>query len=246
MESSTVDEIKVSEAHDAYGWIALMTFRSEICELWHDCVQIEREGIFGPHEPKCRPLHLADDADTMFAGYVGRRYRIGAGILLLAINPGGGGDAYRSRTREDGQFYPLLRSFKHAAPEEAVETFERVNETFAAMVKRWNVWKIVEPALDAAGVALDEAAYMNLVPYRTRADKMPPVAARRAALTRIVEPTIDLLAPRVIVALGKKAGTIRDIWHPDIPVYCVRRTIGDSYVHAEALQTFAEMRHALT
>lgn len=223
-----------------------MTFRGEICELWQDSVQIEREVLFGPHDAKCRPLHLADDANTMFAGFVGRRYRSGAGILLLAINPGGGGDAYRSRTEEDEQFYPLLKAFKRATPEHALEAFERVNETFAEIVRRWNVWKIIEPTLEAVGKTLDEAAYMNLVPYRTRADKMPPVAARRIAVKRIVEPTIDLLVPRAIVALGKKAGTIQDIWRPDVPMYCVRRTIGDTYVHADAIQTLAEMRCALT
>ena len=223
-----------------------MTFRSEICKLWHDSVQIEREVIFGPHDAKYRPLHMADDANTMFAGFVGHRYRSGAGILLLAINPGGGGDAYRSRTEVDEQFYPLLKAFKRATPEHALGAFERVNETFAEIVRRWNVWKIIEPTLEAAGIALDEAAYMNLVPYRTRADKMPPVAARRTAVKRIVEPTIDLLAPRAIVALGKKAGTIQDFWRPDVPMYCVRRTIGDTYVHADATQTLAEMQRALT
>ncbi len=223
-----------------------MTLRRGICELWQDSVQIEREVIFGRDDARCRPLHLADDAKTMFAGFVGRSYSSGVGILLLAINPGGGGDAYRSRTEEDEQFYPLLRAFKRATPEHALEAFERVNETFAEIVRRWNVWKIIEPTLEAAAKALDEVAYMNLVPYRTRADKLPPVAARRTAVKRIVEPTIDLLGPRAIVALGKKAGTIQDIWQPDVPMYCVRRTIGDTYVHAEAAQTLAEMRRALT
>ena len=144
-----------------------MTFRKEICKLWQDSVQIEREVIFGPHDAKCRPLHLADDANTMFAGFVGRRYRTGAGIVLLAINPGGGGDAYRSRTGEDEHFYPLLRAFKRATQEHALEAFERVNETFAEIVRCWNVWKIIEPTLEAAGKALDESAYINLVPYRT-------------------------------------------------------------------------------
>ena len=224
----------------------MMTFRREICKLWHDSVQIEREVIFGPHDAKYRPLHFADDAKTMFAGFVGRRYRSGASILLLAINPGGGGDAYRSPTGKDEHFYPLLRAFKRATPEHALEAFERVNETFAEIVRRWNVWKIIEPTLEAAGKALDEVAYMNLVPYRTRADKTPPVAARRTAVKRIVEPTIDLLVPQAIVALGKKAGKIQDISQPDVPMYCVRRTRGDNYVHADAAQTLAEMRRALT
>ncbi len=145
----------------------------------------------------------------MFAGFVGRRYRTGAGIVLLAINPGGGGDAYRSRTGEDEHFYPLLRAFKRATQEHALEAFERVNETFAEIVRCWNVWKIIEPTLEAAGKALDEVAYMNLVPYRTRANKMPPVAARIAAVKRFVEPTIDLLVPRQSSPWGRGQGRYR-------------------------------------
>ena len=34
----------------------------------------------------------------MFAGYVGPGYKPGVGLLLVAINPGGGGDAYRIQT----------------------------------------------------------------------------------------------------------------------------------------------------
>ena len=223
-----------------------MTFRGEICKLWHDSVQIEREVIFGLHDAKYRPLHLADDANTMFAGFVGRRYRSGAGLLLLAINPGGGGDSYRSRTGEDEHFYPLLRAFKRATPEHALEAFERVNEAFAEIVRRWNVWRIIKPTLEAAGKALDEAAYMNLVPYRTRADKMPPVAARRTAVNRGCRADDGSPYPPGNRRLGKKAGTIQDIRRPDVPMYCVRRTIGDTYVHADAAQTLAEMRRALT
>ena len=129
---------------------------------------------------------------------------------------------------------------------EAPKAFEGVNECFERMVRRCNVWRIVQPTLDAAGLALDEAAYMNFVPYRTWADKTPPVAACRAALKQFVEPAIALLAPKAIIALGKKAGKIQDIWLPNMPLYCIRRTIGDSYVHPEAMQTFADMRRELT
>ncbi len=52
---------------------------------------------------------------------------------------------------------------------------------------------------------------MNLVPYRTQDDKIPPVAVRRAALMHIIKPAVDIPAPKAIVALGKKAATIQDI-----------------------------------
>ena len=115
-----------------------MTDRKEIARFWYDCVQIGREEIFGDHDAKYRPLHMLDEANTMFAGYIGRQYANGIGVLLLGINPGGGTDAY-TRTREDGQFYPSLTTFKEAADEEILEAFEHVNDAFEVVVTHWGI-----------------------------------------------------------------------------------------------------------
>ena len=183
----------------------------------------------------------------MFAGYVGRQYRPGKGVVLLGINPGGGGDAYSQRTTEDRIFYPLLHAFKNAPPLDAMGAFERVNEYFARVLPSWNIWRIVEPALNSVGADIDKVAYMNLVPYRTRQDKMPSAAARRVSLERVVEPALLLLAPEAVVALGKKAGEIQNIWQPPpyTRLYCVPRTIGDRYVSEPAKEVLARMEEEL-
>ena len=205
--------------------------RREIAERWHDNVGISRKEIFGSADEKCMPKHLRDDAATMFAGYVGTDYRPGSGLLLLAINPGGGGYAYESRTAEDHKFLPLLMEFKQAEPSELMESFERVNVAFMRIVRGWNIWTILDPTLKAAGVAIEDVAYMNIVPYRTRGNVMPPAATRKRAWARIVQPSVDLLAPRAIIAMGKKAGGVVKRWYAGaLPVYCVPRTNGDPYV----------------
>jgi hypothetical protein len=182
----------------------------------------------------------------MFSGYVGLNYVLGQGLLLLAINPGGGGDAYTCRIPEDEVFYPLLAQFKSATPTNVVTSFEQVNEAFARIVQSWNLWRILEPTLRAAGRRLEEVAYMNVVPYRTRGDKMPPIAARRTAWNLIVDPTIRLLAPRAIITLGKKAGSVvESLYSDDISTYCVPRTIGDTYISNEALTVHSQLRATL-
>ena len=217
--------------------------RGEIAECWQRHVGISRKELFGAADEKCTPKHLLHDAATMFAGYVGADYRSGSGLLLLAINPGGGGDAYERRTAEDQVFIPLLMKFKEAGPTEIVESFERVNTVFMRIVRGWKIWTILEPTLDAAGVALEDVAYMNIVPYRTRGNKTPPAAVRERAWKRIVEPSLDLLAPRAIVAIGKKAGNVMGRWYAgDRPVYCVPRTNGDRYVSAEAKSVLMRMK----
>ena len=225
----------------------LSSDRGEIAERWRDCAHISRKEIFGFADEKCAPKHLLDDAATMFVGYVGASYQPGVGVVLLAINPGGGGDTYESRTVEDQMFYPLLMNAKKAAgPSEVLESFERVNMAFIHVVKRWNLWRILKPTLEAAGTMINEIAYMNIVPYRTRNNNKPPVVATERSWKRIVEPSLDLLAPRAIVALGKKAGGHVNRWYAgDRPTYCVPRTIGDSWVCDEAKAVHERMKSEL-
>ncbi len=87
---------------------------------------------------------------------------------------------------------------------------------------------------------------MNVVPYRTRADRMPPAAVRRTAWARIVAPTIELLAPCALITLGKKAGSVvGKLYDGSLTHYCVRRTHRDSYIHQEARRVHALMRTEL-
>jgi hypothetical protein len=219
--------------------------RLDLAKHFHVVVKIPRERIFGSADEGCRPINLPDDAKTMFAGYVGEQFTPGHGLLLLAINPGGGGDKYVRRTPEDEIFYPLLAAFKAAAPSQILESFERINGAFPPIVRGWNLWRILGPTLNAAGRSLDEVAYMNVVPYRTRGDKLPPTAARRAAWDLIVKPTLGVLKPRAIVTLGKKAESVITALSSSttrVQRFCVPRTIGDSYVSPEAESEFARMR----
>jgi hypothetical protein len=113
--------------------------RIAIARHFHSITAISREELFGVRESRYRPVHLPLDASTMFAGYVGDGYVPGNGILLLAINPGGGGDAYDARTREDEVFYPLLSAFKECTKAETEIRFENVNSAFAQIVQAWNL-----------------------------------------------------------------------------------------------------------
>jgi hypothetical protein len=221
--------------------------RKSLAAHFHDFTGISRQEIFGDADTKLRPINLPTDNATMFAGYVGNSYLPGQGLLLLAINPGGGGDAYTQRNSEDEVFYPLLHAFKAANDDSVLGAFETVNEAFDPIVRGWNLWRILGPTLGAAGVNIHEVAYMNVVPYRTRGDKMPPVAARRASWEKIIEPTLNLLAPKAIITLGKKAGSVVDaLMQGDVPVYCVPRTIGDSYISEQAKVVHETLRSELS
>jgi hypothetical protein len=220
--------------------------RRHIAGHFHDLTQITRADIFGDKEEEVRPINLLKDTGTMFSGFVGKDYQPNCGFLVLAINPGGGGDAYNKRIPEDEIFYPLLHALKAAPAESADDAFEAVNTAFVPIVKAWNLWRILGPTLDAAGTNLDAIAYMNVVPYRTRNDKMPPAAARKIAWELIIDPSISLLRPHAIIALGKKAGSVVENLLPcDIRYYCVPRTIGDSWISDDAKKVHELMREEL-
>ncbi|BAE49448.1 hypothetical protein amb0644 [Paramagnetospirillum magneticum AMB-1] len=182
----------------------------------------------------------------MFAGYVGGSYRPG-GIVLLAVNPGGGGDAYQ-QTAEDVVFYPLLKAFRDCAPEKAEALFGRINDEFASVLPRWNLWRILKPTLDAAGVGLDEVAYLNAVPYRTRENRVPKLHAKEAAWRMVTGPTLDALRPGLLIALGNKAGDVMTrLYNGSASTECVPRTNGDSYISdgaKSALKRIACLRSA--
>jgi hypothetical protein len=220
-----------------------MGYRESLAAHFNHLTTISRQDIFGDADTLLRPINLPKDSSTMFAGYVGNKYVPRQGLLLLAINPGGGGDKYDRRIPEDDVFYPLLHEFKSANQENVVATFEAINRAFVPIVTSWNLWRILGSTLEAAGASIEEIAYMNVVPYRTRNDKMPPIEARRTSWARIVRPTLGLLEPRAIITLGKKAGSIVDTLMEDVlPTYCVPRTIGDSYISEDAKKVHQQLR----
>lgn len=222
------------------------SYRATLASHFYRLTGISRIDVFGDADSNYRPINLPEDNATMFAGYVGRDYTPGKGLLFLAINPGGGGDAYTVRIPEDEVFYPLLHKFQAADRSRVLETFEAVNSAFVPIVKGWNLWRILGPTLDAANVNIDEVVYMNVVPYRTRENKMPPVAARRPAWSKIVQPTLEIVDPRAIITLGKKAGSVVDaLLESKLTTYCVPRTIGDTYLSEGAMQIHAKMRAEL-
>jgi hypothetical protein len=212
-------------------------------QLFNRNASVGRHEIFGVDDQM--PANLQDDAGTMFAGYVGAGYRQG-GVVLLAVNPGGGGDAYSRRTPEDERFYPLLKEFRDGPATEVEANFRRINVEFASILPRWNLWRILKPTLDAAGVGLDDIAYLNAVPYRTRGDAAPKAHAKDAAWRLVTGPTLEVLRPRLLIALGKKAGDIMArLYRGPAQTECVPRTIGDSYVSEAAmcvLKRIAESR----
>lgn len=140
-------------------------------------VAIARQEIFGAADEKCMPRNLPADSATIFAGYVGSQCSPGAGLLILGINPGGGGDAYAARTEEDQVFHPLLAAFA-----------TRHSGAFA-MKRRHQISRIV--CMATAGIALAGCSLVSpppaFVPQETASSQVESARARASeALVRCV------------------------------------------------------------
>ena len=207
--------------------------------------RISRADLYGATQDPQLPINLVEDARIPFLGFAGERYLPG-GVVLLAINPGGGGNAY-CRLPRDIQLLSLIEAFIKSSPETAGKNFDAMSNNYAEQAQAWNLWRILFPILQACGKELNEVTYLNCFPYRTKEDRMPQAAALRASWAHVVKPLLTELKPSILVALGKKAGGVaaRQFNGPG-KLFIVPRTIGDTYLSEEAKVVLDSLRQHAT
>lgn len=180
------------------------------------------------------PAHLHHDARVPFLGFAGASYRSG-GLVLLAINPGGGREAYVRRTTQDEELIPLIEAFVTAEPSARDSAFRSMSSVYSLQAQSWNLRRILMPTIEACGRHIDEICYLNCFPYRTARDALPAVTAVNESWRQVVAPLLDALAPRQIIALGKKAGNVAASRYVGAAAFAVvPRTIGDTRISQEA------------
>jgi hypothetical protein len=219
---------------------------STLAVAFHGAASVTRAALYGTQSDLQLPKYLQADARVPFLGFCGPRYSAG-GCVLLAINPGGGGDAYSQRTPQDAELIPLIEKFVAASQANVANDFEKMSRNYAAQAQTWNLWRILGPTIAACRSSIDQVCYLNIFPYRTAKDALPSASALRKAWELIVVPLLGALRPSKLVALGKKAGNVAERFHRPPPrLFVVPRTIGDSYVSAEAEQVLASIRQCAT
>jgi len=144
-----------------------------------------------------------DDLIPSF-GFVGSNYDQ-TRVLLLGINPGNGPRDDR-RTPGDERMMPALHAFAELP---TIENFKSATEAYKAECWHWPIWKRhCAEVIGSGKLSLDEITYSNCLPWRTASKSgFSEIVAARAA-TLYVKPLLDELKPRLVVALGKRAGAI--------------------------------------
>jgi len=210
-------------------------FRRHLADVFNKCVQVERSEIFGENDPI--PLKQQDDARVMFAGLVTREYIPSKGVLIMALNPAGGGDE-DSRTASDHALYKAMYKFKIAKADEIYEAFEKLNDVAYVSERSWNGLSKHICAILQATCSADNHAYINAIPYRTRGDNSSDLSQEyfQKSFEKVVSKQIKILKPRTIVILGKRTNDLVGSYYKDKAekVYVVPGTPGWTYIKKEA------------
>lgn len=211
-------------------------------EAYHRAIAVTRADVFGPSPDRQLPKHLHEDAQVPFLGFAGQNYRAG-GTLLVAINPGGGMDTDRVRPPKDAELIPYLFAFRLSAPENVSVRFAEMSHNYMKQAKTWNLWRIIQPVIAAAGKSADEIAFANICPFRTRENRTPHKWPLQNTLDRVAKPLIAGLQAGTVIVLGQKAGTALE-GHPITSgaYFVVPRTNGDHYVSADAQVVLESLR----
>lgn len=212
----------------------------DIIDSFHKVAQLRRENLFP--DDRLMPITHREDANTAAPGWVGHDYQPGS-IVLLGINPGGGGDAYRGNPT-DSALYGRLRSFRDAPPQNREAAFAALNETWMSIQQTHSLWRVISAALEATGLRSNQVAFLNMLPFRTREDKAAPSPVMANAWRLAAQPQIRVLAPKAIVTLGfKAADALERLASPDsVPrVFRLKRARGDTRITDEARAALAEL-----
>ena len=170
-------------------------------------VRAGRREFFGSETadlPSHRSRVLRKDDLTPQFGYVGARY-LNTRALILGINPGNG-PSNDFRTPEDEMMMPILRRF---AANPTPQNFQAATDAYQIECQRWHVWKHHCAEIIGAGkLSLEDIAYSNCLPWRTDSQSNFSDFVARNAVELYTLPLITELNPKVVIALGKRAGEI--------------------------------------
>ncbi|WP_133064396.1 hypothetical protein, partial [Sandarakinorhabdus cyanobacteriorum] len=155
----------------------MQSIHPDIVSTFHQTVSLERRDVF--EDDRLMPQCAIADANTAAPGWVGRDWTPG-GTLLMAINPGGGGDNYRMNPT-DARLYSLIRAFRSAEDHSSkAATLRALSDAWLQVQTTHAISRVISAVLDATGGTLNSSAFLNMLPFRTRGNK----PARRSELRR--------------------------------------------------------------
>ncbi len=201
-------------------------FQTEAALLFHSLVQIERHEFLGVRDKELYlPKFQACDSHLMCPPFMGRNYKKG-GLVVLAINPGGGNHKSEARVYGDGILYPIVEKFKSVEGQPSICYWEEFVPVFKEAKKSYPIYQTLLHILNASKSDLDDICYLNFLPYRVRNDKYPTTKGLMRevipqCINKFVEPSLRIFEPSVVLSFGKQVDKYIDQFWVDFPYYRV-------------------------
>ena len=210
-----------------------------IVDAFHATTLLKRSDLFD--DDRLTPITSIADAATPAPGWVGKDWRFG-GTLLVAINPGGGGDTHRLNPTDE-RLYGLIRRFRDAGAEKQPSALREMSDAWIEIQSTHNIRRVIDAVLEATRSSCAQAAFLNVLPFRTRNDKPTRASELRQAWRKATAGQVQALAPRRIVALGCKAHDALVAAGADKAheVVLIKRAIGDNRLTPHARETLAAL-----
>jgi hypothetical protein len=209
-------------------------------------VEAGRSQFFGDADADLPPgrsvLLGAHDRAPQF-GFVGTRYG-DRRVLLLGINPGNGPDNDEP-TRGDVRMMPAIAAFAECP---TTDNFDIASLAYKAECEKWPMWRRhCKEVLGPGKLTFEEIAYSNCLPWRTASQSAFSASVAQKAAELYVEPLLKELAPKIVIAMGKRAAQIVAMTSEIVPELIVwnRAQAATEAVKAERLAAAAQIFAAL-
>lgn len=215
-----------------------MNFSSEsIARAYQAAARVAREQLF--EQGRALPTSLTDSAHTPYLGWVGRNYR--GGTVFVAKNPGGGGDSQVEPTALDLEVQRSLFALRDDMGTPPVDLLEGATRAFHTQLPTIGMGVLLSRVLTRLGETLDDVAFFNVCPYRTRNDESLSTSTQKKSLELVAKPLVRALQPDTLIYLGVGVGreaakTLNARW-----TYVVPRAINDKQLKADAVPVLEAM-----
>lgn len=210
----------------------------ETAAAYQAALKVTRAQLFDAE--RSLPVSLADSIHTPYLGWIGQRYS--GGTVLIGKNPGGGGDSQVAAIEFDLRVEQELKALRDGHSGEAAERLAKLTRTFHEQLPTIGMGVLLNRVLTATGETLEDVAFFNICPYRTRNDDSLSSMTQRKSRELVAGPLLKALRPDTIIYLGVGAGreaakTLNARW-----TYVLPRAINDKQLKADAVPVLAQIQ----
>jgi hypothetical protein len=211
--------------------------RERAAKAYQTALRVSRARFF--EENASLPVSLTDSAHTPYLGWVGKNYR--GGTVLIAKNPGGGGDSQVETTALDASVIARLKAMRDSEGSSATPLLDELTDAYHAQLPTIGMGVLLNRVLSRVGETLDSVAFFNACPYRTRNDEKLGARTQKKSRELVAAPLLEVLSPDTIIYLGVEVGreaskTLNARW-----TYVLPRAINDKQLNKDAEPVLAQM-----